>query len=280
MQPFAPQDFVRVLQQQMIKHVDPSLYTVSMDHCPSEQLDKSTWHTTALILSSALEHSVLARRLAKRLRPKNPVLMKWKNATRAYRRSFLQAFLDELQDHPAVCVFAVSAKKPTISQSVGHFIDQLGVRNSYRRDKTGSVAFGPFVRGSTKEPRLVTLSENRAIMCLFVAHFVHRMHHMMHAAANSAAGGPCHVNWNFFGDKFPGPQENDMDLMFRILSSVDRSTGRIAWGYFKEGGQTDIDLLVDNLAGALDAAISNLREVVPNSNGKQSSGIFYWEQWS
>ena len=70
------------------------LFTVSMDHCPSEQLSHSDWHTTVLILSCGIEHSDLGKKIGLILRPKTPALMKWKNATNNIKRIFLSIYLD------------------------------------------------------------------------------------------------------------------------------------------------------------------------------------------
>jgi hypothetical protein len=44
---------------------------------------------------------------------------------------------------------------------------------------------GPFIEASTGEVKQLAVSENRAAMCLFVAHFVLRMHQRMYEAANA-----------------------------------------------------------------------------------------------
>jgi hypothetical protein len=281
MQPSTPDYLAHILQAQMRNYQDLGLYLVSMDHCPSEQLSPNIdWHTTVLILSPAMQHAALAHHLASRLRPKTTKLMKWVNATKKYRQTFLDVFFDELVAYPSVCVFALSAKKTAISQSLNHFIEEFGLQDRYRPTAGGSVSFGPFVRIANGEPVTVTLSENRAIMCLFVAHFVWRIHRRMYEATNTANPEPIsHVNWNFLGDKFPGQLGDDMDLMFTILTNCDYSRGRISWGYFHQGGQVETDLLVDNLAGALDFAVNHSRPLAQGLKLEQPSGLFYWEQW-
>lgn len=281
MQPKTLDNLAHILQAHMKNYQDLGLYMVSMDHCPSEQLSANAdWHTTALILSPAMQHSALAHRLASRLRPKDSRLMKWSNATKAYRQTFLDAFLDELGTHPSVCVFALSAKGTAISCSLNHFIEEFELQDRYRRTDEGRVSFGPFVRVSNGEPVTVMLSENRAIMCLFVAHFVWRMHRRMYEATNAAyPKSVCNVNWNFLADKFPGQLGDDMDLMFTILTNANYSRGKISWGYFQKGGQVETDLLVDNLAGALDLALRRSKKITPRPKLEQPKGLFYWEQW-
>lgn len=246
-----------------------------MDHAPSEQLTGVDWHTTVLVLSPAIEHAELANQLGSRLRPANPRLSKWVSATRSYRREFLPKFISTFEKHPSVAVLALSAREATIRASLDHFISELSLASHYKRVDTGKVAFGPFQRGSTHEEVTVHLSEKRAAMCLFIAHFVRRMHQQMYAAVNrECPDNPAHVNWNFYGDKFPGPANSDMDLMFQVLMGLDRTSGRIQWGYFAQGGQVEIDLLVDNLAGALNHAVE-LSPAIP-----ENGGLFYWERWT
>lgn len=257
-----------------------------MDHSPSEQLTGEDWHTTILVLSPALEHAVLARRLAEQLRPKTSTLTKWTNATDAYRQNFIKEFFRELAVFP-VYVFGVSAQEPNIWKSVDRFVGELGLEGKYQRaespTKGAKVSLGPFVRASTRETSTLVLSEKRAAMCLFVSHFVLRMHRRMYEAVNAnSPNNPTHVNWNFYGDKFPGPPGENMDLMFQILSGLDLGTGRILWGYFKESDEVETDLLADNLAGALNEVARAPGKYALHALPRESEdqGFFYWERWS
>ncbi len=262
------------------RHSD-GLFIVSMDHSPSEQLTGASWHTTALVLSAGLEHYAMAQSLARRLRPQTRTLAKWRDATRAYRRRFLGEFIGELASFP-VYTFAISASESSVSSSLGHFVRELSLEAHYRRvDQAGStpkVCLGPFIRESTGETIQLVLSENRAAMCLFVAHFVLRIHQRMYDAANmDRPDDPSHINWNFYGDKFPGPPGGDMDLMFQILAGLDRGTGRIVWGYFTRDNVAT-DLLADNVAGALNDIANRRDPRAPFPDAGE--GFFYWERWS
>jgi hypothetical protein len=269
------------LRRHLQKEAGDGLYIASMDHSPSEQLTGAPWHTTALILSRGLEHATLAQSLGKRLRPRTGTLAKWRNATRVYKRCFLDAFFRELGSFP-VYALAISATEASVSSSLNHFVSQLGLEAHYRpveeAGSTPKISLGPFVRESTGETSQLVLAQNRAAMCLFIAHFVLRMHKHMYDAANiDRPNDPGHINWNFYGDKFPGPPGGDMDLMFQILLSLDRVTGRILWGYFREGDTVETDLLVDNVAGALNDVAA--RREPSLSFGEESDGLFYWERW-
>jgi len=266
----------------MTTQISDGLYIVSMDHSPSEQLTGADWHTTALMLSPRIEHAQLADRLTTRL---NQKLKKWKKGSKSYRRSFLSCFLDELRGFPSVYVFAISAQESIIRTSSTHVVKELGLEHHFRKieipGKTNKITIGPLIRMSTGNEFTITLSENRALMCLFVAHFVMRMKNKMYEAVNTAADQhPGHVNWNFYGDKFPGPPSSDIDLMFQVLTSFDSGTGRILWGYFKDSDTVATDLLVDNLAGALNTAVSHRYKPVIASSKPGSTGFLYWEKWT
>lgn len=265
------------------RHITDSLYIASMDHCPSEQIygDDNLWHTTVIVVSPGVEHAALANRIAAVLRPKNPVLMKWVNGTKKYQANFLRTFVESLRQFPQVYVFAVSATESKIIGSADHFVDQLGLSDRYDAIFGSNVSLGPFFRNSSSKPAYVSLSPKRAVMCMFIMHFVRRMHGAMYEAINfTDQTRPSAVNWNFFHDKFPGPPDDNMALMFQVLCGVDQSRGRILPGYFAEGGTQEIDNLADNLAGALDRGVQASAPLCSNSFPIGQSGFFYWEQWS
>lgn len=280
----SPDELPPALRIHMATQFNDGLFIVSMDHSPSEQLTGAGWHTTALVLSAGVDHAKLAKSLALRLRPKVGTLTKWANASRAYRRSFLSVFIEELRAFPSVYVFAISAQETVICSCISHFVNELGLNPVFRRDEvpgaTARIVIGPLVRASTGEEFTFTLSENRAVMCLFVGHFVVRMKQRMYEAVNAESHDrPEHVNWSFLGDKFPGPPDSDMDLMFQVLTSLHRDTGRITWGYFREGDTVETDLLADNLAGALNATVQKHYQPLITPSNQGSSGFFYWERW-
>ena len=179
-----PNDLVYALKNQLNYHEDDGLYIVSMDHCPSEQLTGDKWHTTSIILSMGTEHADLANKIALRLHPKRPSLSKWVNASKKYRKRFLIEFLNELYHYPPVYVFSISANDHTINNEFEHFIKQLELGEKYKIEINNRISFGPFYKANSKEEIVVTMSENRAKMCLFIVHFVLRIHRKMCEAAN------------------------------------------------------------------------------------------------
>lgn len=274
---------LEVLQQHMRRESVHGLYSLSMDHSPSEQLTGETWHTTVLIMSSHMQHAMLAARLAHRLRHKTGILMKWKNASKKYRDCFLSVFFEELNVSPAVSIFAISAKEEAIRDSAEHFIRELGLQRHYSRAETSEgkirVEIGPLINVTKGERLTISLSENRALMGLHIAHFVIRMQSCMYEAAKNIDQVSM-INFNFLGDKFPGPPGQEMDLMFQALTSFSREKGRIAWGYFGESDTEETDLLADNLAGALNATHRKQCDFSGSNSNTMDSGLFYWEVWS
>ena len=167
-----------------------------------------------------------------------------------YKANFLEHLFRLLEEY-LVYIFAISAHMENIVKSVDHFLKELQVSEKYKlvkADDKNTDYFGPFYN-EQNEKITIKISENRAIMALFIAHFVIRMHRIMWKAEN--LDSPHYLNWNFLGDKFPGPQNDDMDLMVSILFQADNDTGRIVWGNFDESDKVVTDLLADNIAGML-----------------------------
>lgn len=281
----SPEALPQALATRMNRRAENGLFTVSMDHSPSEQLTGAEWHTTAILVSSSLQHVELARRVAARLRPDTGTLPKWVNASKAYKRNFLTVLFEEFRNRPDIQIFAISAKESTISESIPHCLNELGLTPIYRsistEDRKRQVEVGPLWReNAPEEPITFTFSENRADMCVFIGHFVRRMREAMFAALNlNTPSQPQALNWDFFADKFPGAPNQGMDLLFQAILFSGPQLGRVLWGYFEEGDRVETDLLADNLAGALNSIATHPHRL-PNffSDGSPET-IFYWERW-
>lgn len=263
---------------------DFSLCTASMDHCPSEQLSDDEWHTSSLIVSSHIQHDDLATRVHNRIKPNRGTPGKWSGLLNNQKENFLAVFFEELRVSSGIAVLSISAHAETIRKELPRMLVELEISHLYQAESTLTgkkrVVFGPVTNCATGEQITVRLAENRASMCVFIAHFVHRMKAVMHAVANSDGDPrPSHVNWNFLADKFAGPTDRDMTLLFRVLLSYSRETGRLAYGYFDNESDQMIDLLADQLAGALDAQVRGTTEVVFSHKKQSTPDSFYWEVW-
>lgn len=277
-------ELVGALRAQLAQHQHNYLFTVSMDHSPSEQLEDSIWHTSVLILSPAVEHAALARKIAAKLQRHGSQLLKWTRKGASYKTAVAKTFQAEFPNFP-IYVFGISAKGSTIRQCESHYVSELGIAGIYHKTVNHSgkpkVLIGPLFRENNPQEINVELPENRALMVLHIAHFVRRMHLSMWQAVQDNGARPTAMNWDFFADKFPGARGDGMDLAFHALLSPSRALGRILWGYFVEGDKVETDLLADNLAGAIremqtDPAIyPELRAVTPGHNG----GLYYVEHW-
>ena len=175
MQLIEPDNLSEVLKDYIAAQSYDGLYTASMDHSPSEQLSGAGWHTTVLVLSAGVEHAQLARDIARTLRPRVGKLTKWSKAGSRYRDMFSVELARYLPKYP-VYILAVSATASAIRQSEKHFLNELLLTDRYQRTinvkGSVSVTLGPFWRGPSRKKVMVHLHERRALMCLFISHFV------------------------------------------------------------------------------------------------------------
>lgn len=263
------------------RHYD-GLFIASLDHSPTEQLIGSDWHTSALIVSAAVEHSALAHELAHIANPQTRKLTKWSKANSHYKKRFYHSFMSKLNLH-RVLVFAISAEEPSIVASEEHFIKELGGTQHYRPhllDGRTRVSIGPLISARTGETCTVELSGNQAPMVLFIAHFLRRIHQQMHLAFS--ADSPHFVTWNFFADKPPNGPGGAFDKALAMLLGLSNQGGALRWGYFLEGDTVETDLLADNVAGLLNE-IMRVPQRYPSLFGesaKNAAGLFYWERWA
>jgi hypothetical protein len=281
MQQTEPSALRRNLSGYFAGHHYDGLFTASLDHSPTEQLIGEKWHTSALILSAAVEHSALAHELGQIANPLTRKLTKWNRANSHYRERFCANLMSRL-DHHRVMVFAISATEPSIAASEEHFVKELGATQCYRRhllNGRARVSIGPFVNARTGEEHTVELAGNQAPMVLFIAHFLRRIHQEVHVGLSADA--PMCVTWNFLADKPPNGPGGAFDRALSMLLGLANSGGSLRWGYFLEGDKIEIDLLADNIAGLLNE-IKRVPQRYPGKFGEtaqNAAGLFYWERW-
>lgn len=283
MQEIQPAILHRRLSEYFAGHHYDGLFTASLDHSPTEQIVGEEWHTSALILSAAVEHSALAHELAKVANPLTCKLTKWTRANSHYKKRFFANFLPSLDRH-RVMVFAISATEPSIVASEAHFIAELADPQYYRRhelDGRTRVSIGPFTNARAGEKHNVDISENQAPMVLFIVHFLRRMHQEVQAALSVDV--QTYVTWNFIADKPPNGAEGAFNKALEMLLGLANTRGALRWGYFHQGDQVETDLLADNVAGLLNEIMrvperyhGQFGEVVRSA----AAGLFYWECWS
>lgn len=281
-------EIISALHEQLDAHWHDDLFTVSMDHSPSEQLENNdTWHTTVLVLSCGMEHSTLARKIAAEIRPSHGALKKWSGRnSEPYRSKFSRSFCNLFPAFP-VYVFAISARGSAIRASEEHFVRELQLDTRYQKHLTKQgkrkIQLDPLLMGPEKKKYVVSLIENRGQMVLFIAHFVIRMYDAMTEAVHGTEPRPLHtgIRWNFLADKFPGPPDADMDLMFNSILGLHRPRRSINWGYFIDGDCVETDLLADNLAGLLSECANEpaKSDKVLSIKRGVNGGLFYWERW-
>ena len=276
-----PATLHRRLCEYFAGHQYDGLFIASLDHSPTEQLIGEKWHTSALILSAAVEHSALAHELGQIANPLTCKLTKWIRANSHYKKRFCAGLMSSLDRH-RVMVFAISATEPSIAASEEHFIKELGATQCYRRhvlDGRIRVSIGPLVNARTGEKHDVQLPGNQAPMVLFIAHFLRRMHQEVQAALSADA--PMCVTWNFFADKPPNSAGGAFNRVLEMLLGLSNPQGALRWGYFLQGDEVETDLLADNLAGLLNE-IMRVPQRYPqqfDESAQNAAGSFYWERW-
>jgi hypothetical protein len=86
-----PATLHRKLSEYLAGHHYDGLFIASLDHSPTEQLIGEKWHTSALILSAAVEHSALAHELGKIANPLTSSSPSGRGRTRITRNDFAPA---------------------------------------------------------------------------------------------------------------------------------------------------------------------------------------------
>lgn len=243
---------------------------VSMDHSPSEQLSDANWYTTVIIVSPTTEHADLASEIATILRPKEKELVKWTRASKNYKRNFLNTLTNSLKNNPS-CIFAISANKEAILQLLPEILRQTGLGSLYKpaliEGKT-KIRFGPYYNKEGEQH--ITISENRAIMAFFIAHFFLRIYHGIRIATSR------NIGWSVFMDKFPGDIGGDMATLFSCIIDLIPREGSIMRGSLLESDTHRTDLLADNIAGLLSGMVQKDRDIPPLPD---RNGFIYWEKY-
>jgi hypothetical protein len=258
-----------------------------MDHSISEQLTghPDAWHTTAIALSEGGEVSDLANRIAQGIFPRKPHLRKWSDGRGSSKQRYRDAFSRELARHlPSAKVYllATSATEATITNNREQLLRELGIadlsQEIIRPNGHTILRVGPYVHKELGTDHYFELPLNRAIMVIWIAHFVARMHRMLRLQFQHAQSEPVVIDWFFYHDKFAGdsPDVSPATSFFQTLVSGNISNGNVRSGFFAQSDTVDADILADNLAGLF----NNSREMENQSPDLLSilkSGCVYYE---
>ena len=124
------------------------------------------------------------------------------------------AFSRELARHlptAEVYLLATSATEVVIIQAREQLIRELGVtgmdQEVQRSRGTSALRVGPFSHRESRADHYFELPLNRALMVIWVAHFVARMHRMFRLQLQGSQVEPVVVDWFFYHDKFAGDSE-------------------------------------------------------------------------
>lgn len=260
-------------------------YLVFMDHSITEQLTgcPATWHTTAIAISEGSEVSDLANRVAQGIWPRRPSLRKWSAGRGASKRRYREAFYQELARHlpsAKVSLLATSATEATIVQTREQLFRELGITDlSQERTRASGrpiLRVGPFVHRESGSNHYFELPLNRALMVIWVAHFVARMHRMFRLQLQGTQPEPVVVDWFFYHDKFAGDSSAASPAMsfFQTLVSGKISDGNVRSGFFLNSDTVEADLFADNVAGLFN---SSRNPKGPDLSSLLRSGCVYYE---
>jgi hypothetical protein len=197
-------------------------------------------------------------------------------------------FFNELARHlpsSKVYLLATSATEATITQTREQLIRELGIANISREvvrpRGTSALRVGPFIHRESGADHYFELPLNRALMVIWVAHFVARMHRMFCLQLQVAQVEPVAVDWFFYHDKFAGDSSNASPAMsfFQTLVSGSISDGNVRSGFFRESDTVEADLLADNVAGLFNSSRESAVDS-PELSSLLGSGFAYYESSS
>ncbi len=235
-------------------------YLAFMDHSITEQLigDSTAWHTTAIALSEGDEVSQLALSISKKINPKNPILKKWSagrgQRKKKYRTSFARELIQQLPNS-SVYIFVISATEEVIVNSRDQILDELRISHLCKEELRGRgtpwFRAGPFKHFKTGEEHYFEFPLNRALMLLWISHFVSRMHSMLHTQLELNQTSKVILDWFFYLDKFAGDSKDSSPSIpfFQTLVTGNINNGNIRSGFFNESDTVNADLFSDNVAG-------------------------------
>ncbi len=265
-------------------------YLAFMDHSITEQLTgrPAAWHTSAIALAEGGEVSDLASRIARGIFPEEPRLRKWSAGRGAGKLRYRTEFSRELARHipsSKVYLLATSATEATIIQTHKQLILELGIADIscevVRPRGTFALRVGPFINRESGTDHYFELPLNRALMVIWIAHFVARMHRMFRLQLQGTQIEPVVVDWFFYHDKLVGDSSNASPAMsfFQTLVSGSISHGNVRSGFFKKSDTVQADLFADNVAGLLNTFRETKAYGVELSS-LLSSGCMYYESSS
>lgn len=263
------------MAEHLVAYPNNGLFMASLDHSPSEQLTGKTWHTSALVLSAAAEHDALAKELGKDLNPRTGALTPWVSANEKYRRNFLLALARALSSH-RVLALCFSAQEDFIARNERNFVSLLQLEDRYERQIRNNkdiVTVGPFSRNGDSAPEYVQAPANQALMALFIAFNLRRIRDCM----QSETAVP--VWWQIYSDRPPNNFDGPLSKFTHVLLSAEwgpRTSRKFTWGGFTEDKKIGINLLVDNLAGAVNkVALSGFKSLSALSQANQTGSAFF-----
>jgi hypothetical protein len=227
-----------------------SPYALSIDHSPSEQIDGSGWHTTAIVISQCMEHQRLADEISKEMGLK--YLDQWKNGNDCYKFNFYNKFLKLLKNYPVLTIILGSSEENIIKYE-DNFAQQIGLLGGYRKLEINGdtkYVFGPYIDEDNGEPKTLKISGKHAPMAIYTVASLLHIHTHLEVAISEMPGHANAFPWfQVFSDKPPFDFSGGYAQLMWLLLGIGPVQGKFTWGGFTGADDQQIDLLADNLAG-------------------------------
>jgi hypothetical protein len=236
-------------------------FTASVDHSPSEQIDGSDLHTSAIVLSKYVEHQKVADELAPLVNPEMGALKQWKKANTSYKKRFHRHVFHVLAKYPVIAI-GVCGTEEAILRNEENMLADLGALGAYQRVEIGGknkIEIGPYFMGeqrTTSETLIV--SGSHGPMGVFIACSLLRVHTLLTEAIANIVGSNGELpRIQIFSDRPPNNFDSAYGTMMEVLLGGGNAAHRFLWGGFTESDNEAIDLLADNLAGFFNDFLRN-----------------------
>jgi hypothetical protein len=223
-----------------------------MDHSISEQLTGApgSWHTTAIVMSESGECDALAAAIARDISRGTTRLRKWSRAKDGpYRERFAEALSKHLPSS-GVTVLGSSATERLIRANEGLIRADFRLTSAtYTYSGVGQVKIGPFVHRVTGAQHYFQLPEKHAVMVLWVAHLISRLHQGYATILRQSGVDLFSLDWlPLYLDRFPGNYQQSTALFQALVSAQVMRDGNVRAAYFT-AREAHSSVLADNIAG-------------------------------
>jgi hypothetical protein len=249
-----------------------------MDHSGSDELtgDSEHWHSTALVMSEGDRVMTLTKQIADDLSNRSVGLGKWSKRKPSYRNTFTNVLAERLPKSK-VFIAAFSARGRKILMNKITVINELGLSEIYReevdhKNRTVSV-IGP-VFNQRDEEITFRMLEKRAMMLLWISHFLVRFHLELKRQWTEWKPETEGLTWELYINKFVGDDQSSA----KALNFFQGFTSRyfpIRTTFFHESNVVTEEVLADSLAGLINEHARHRDRYPAIERIRESKGFHY-----